>query len=207
MLATNILFGEVSAMNEFHRKIFTPRLFFADLFFLIARAPRVVSALLNRQIDRRFMEKIMSVVSAVNGCVYCTWFHARQAASAGISNDEIKNMMRLQFESDATDHELVGLLYAQHYAETDRTSDGVMKEKLVSYYGARTAGHIELFIRMITFGNLYGNTFDAFLARLKGMSVHNGNFAFELIFFILNLPFMAPLLPFVKKYRGGSAGT
>jgi len=193
-------------MNKFSRKIFSPSLFFSDLAYLITRVFHMISAMRDRQIDRRFMEKIMSVVTAVNGCVYCTWFHAKQAASAGLSDDEIKNMMKLQFESDATDHELIGLLYAQHYAETDRKPEHEMRAQLESFYGARTAGHIELLIRMIYFGNLYGNTFDAFLARLRGSKVQGGNFIFELIFFVLNLPFMVPLLPFVKRYRGGDPG-
>lgn len=188
-------------MNEFRRKIFTPRLFFSDLFFVMGNIPNAVAAMGNREIGRKFMEKIMTVVTAVNGCSYCTWFHAKQAVASGISEDEIKNMLHLQFSADANDHELTGLLFAQHYAETDRKPDREMVEKLESFYGKRTADHILLFIRMIYFGNLQGNTFDAFLARLEGKKIHNGNFLFEFIFFIFNFPIMAPLIPMVKKYR------
>ncbi|MCD6336717.1 MAG: carboxymuconolactone decarboxylase family protein [Candidatus Marinimicrobia bacterium] len=53
----------------------------------------------------------MAVAIAVNGCVYCSWFHAKQAVDSGISEDEIKNMMSLQFQADADEYELMALLY------------------------------------------------------------------------------------------------
>ncbi len=71
-----------------------------------------------RTLDRVFVEKIMTVVTAVNGCVYCAWFHARQAAASGISSEEVRNMLNLQFRADAAEEEVPALVYAQHYAET-----------------------------------------------------------------------------------------
>ena len=143
----------------------------------------------------------MTIVTAVNGCSYCTWFHAKQAVSSGISEEEVKNMLNLQFKADASEFELLGLLYSQHYAETNRKPDDDMTEKLFEYYGDKTAKHIIIMIRMIFFGNLLGNTFDAFLSRLKGNKAENSNVIFETVFFILNAPFMLSLLPFIKKYR------
>ena len=143
----------------------------------------------------------MTVVTAVNGCTYCTWFHAKQAVSSGISENEVKNMLNLQFKADASDFETLGLLYAQHYAETNRNPDKEMKDKLFEYYGGKIANDIILIIRMIFFGNLQGNTFDAFLSRLKGNKASNSNVIFEFIFFLINAPLMLPLIPFTKKYR------
>jgi len=54
---------------------------------------------------------------------------------------------------------------------------------------------------MIFFGNLIGNTFDAFLSRLKGNKAQNSNAVFEFFFFMANAPFMLPLTPFMKKYE------
>lgn len=192
-------------MKEFHKRIFTPGLFLGDTIFVFSNIFNFISALRNRELGRQFMEKVMTVVTAINGCTYCTWFHARQALASGLSPDEIKNMFNLQFHSDASDHEMPALLYAQHYTETNRNPDPDMTRKLFDFYGDRTARHIILFIRMIYFGNLQGNTFDAFLARLKGQKVKDGNFVFELLFFILNIPFMAPLIPFVRKDRKANA--
>ena len=147
------------------------------------------------------MEKIMTIVTAVNGCTYCSWFHAKQAVSSGISEDEVKNMLKLQFDADATDFEMLGLLYAQHYAETNRKPDKEMTDKLFEFYGDNTANHIILIIRMIFFGNLQGNTFDAFLSRLKGNKAKHSNVIFEAVFFIINAPLLLPVLPFIKKKK------
>ena len=141
----------------------------------------------------------MTVVTAVNGCKYCEWFHAKQAVAVGISKDEVKNMLSLQFNADASDYEMIGLLYAQHYAETDRQPDAEMTEKLVQFYGQETAHHITLMIRIIFFGNLSGNTFDAFLSRLKGVKAENSSVLFEFLFSLINAPVLIPLLLLSNK--------
>ena len=169
--------------------------------FLLGKTPQIIAALRNMEIGKSFMEKIMTIVTAVNGCTYCTWFHAKQAVSTGISEEEVKNMLNLQFKADASDYEIIGLLYAQHYAETNRNPDKEMTDKLFTFYGEKTANHIILFIRMIYFGNLDGNTFDAFLSRLKGNKAENSNVIFEFFFFIIHAPIMLPLIPATKKYR------
>jgi len=188
-------------IDNFDRKIYTFRLLLSDLAFLFRNTVNIFAAMQNKKLGKVFMEKVMTVVTAVNGCTYCTWFHAKQAVSSGISKTEVKNMLNLQFEADASDLEVVALLYAQHYAETNRNPDKEMTKKLFDFYGEKTAKHIVLMIRMIFFGNLSGNTFDAFLSRLKGKKAKNSNVVFETLFFIINAPFMLPLIPAVKKYR------
>jgi len=187
--------------DNFDRKIYTFRLLLSDLAFLFSNTGNIVAAMRNKKLGKVFMEKVMTVVTAVNGCTYCTWFHAKQAVSSGISETEVKNMLNLQFEADASDFEVLALLYAQHYAETNRNPDEKMTKKLFDFYGEKTAKHIFLMIRMIFFGNLSGNTFDAFLSRLKGKKAKNSNVLFETLFFIVNAPFMLPLMPATKKYR------
>lgn len=43
-----------------------------------------------------------------------------------------------------------------------------MIEKLIETYGSEKAWDIMAYIRMITMGNLAGNTFDTFFSRLRG---------------------------------------
>jgi len=57
-----------------------------------------------------------------------------------------------------------------------------MKE--FDYYKDKTAKHIILVIRMISFGNLYGNTWDA---------------VFEIFYFLLNFLIMIPAMFIIKK--------
>lgn len=188
--------------HKFDKKIFTGRLYFGDLLFLISHSPRIIRAFGNRKISRAMVEKIMTVTTAVNGCVYCTWFHARQAVSSGISEEEVKNMLNLQFNADASDFEVPALLYAQHYAETDRNPDPEMTLRLTEFYGERTAKDVFLFIRVIYFGNLTGNTWDAVLSRFRGNPAENSSLLFEFVFFLLNFIFMFPAMLLMRLDEG-----
>ncbi len=185
--------------QNFDRKIYTAGLLFSDLGFLIWNTPKIIGISREKKISKAFMEKIMNVTTAVNGCTYCAWFHAKQALTSGISEEEIQNMMNLQFQADAEEFELMALLYAQHYAETNRNPDAEMKQKLMDYYGDKMANDVILVIRMIFLGNLYGNTWDAVLSRIKGMPAKGSNILFELIFFLINFWFMFPLMWLMKK--------
>lgn len=178
--------------HKFDRKVFTAKVFFGDLFFLISRSPKIVGAFFNKKISKAFMEKIMTVSTAVNGCVYCEWFHAKQAVSSGISEEEIKNMLNLQFQADASDFEIPGLLYTQHFAETSRNPDPEMTQRLTDFYGKKTAHDVYLFIRIIYFGNLIGNTWDAVLSRFKGNPAPGSKLWFEFVFFLF---FFLPMFP------------
>jgi AhpD family alkylhydroperoxidase len=183
--------------ETFNRKIYTLPLLLKDLGFMLIHAPQIGKTM--RTLDHAFVEKIMTVVTAVNGCVYCAWFHAKQAVASGISPEEVQNMLNLQFQADAAEDEVPALLYAQHYTETDRHPDPEMVEKLTATYGEEKAQQIQLVIRMITFGNLSGNTFDAFLSRLKGVKAPNSNAIFEFFFFLFSAPMLLPLRPVINK--------
>jgi AhpD family alkylhydroperoxidase len=187
--------------QKFDKKIFTAKIFIKDTGFLISKTPQIINATRNEKISKAFIEKIMAVVTAVNGCTYCTWYHAKQAVESGISADEVKNMLNLQFQADASDFELTALLYAQHYAETNRNPDEEMTAKLFDYYGDETANHIIIFIRMIFFGNLLGNTWDAVLSRLKGNPAENSSVIFEFFFFLLTFIVMIPAMFLSKEHR------
>lgn len=159
----------------------------------------LIRAFRNKKISKAFTEKIMTVSTAVNGCVYCEWFHAKQAVTSGISEEEIKNMLDLQFQADASEFEVPGLLYTQHFAETSRNPDPLMTKRFKEFYGERTAGDIYMFIRMIYFGNLIGNTWDAALSRFRGNPAPNSKLWFELIFFLIFFLVMFPAMIWMKR--------
>lgn len=184
--------------NIFDKKIFTAEIMAKDIGFLLLNSPKIIEVIRDKKITRAFIEKIMTVTTAVNGCVYCTWFHAKQAIESGISEVEVRNMLNLQFQADATEFETMALLYAQHFAETNRNPDPAMTKKLFDYYGEKTANQITLFIRMIFFGNLYGNTWEAVLSRFRGVPAPNSNIIFEFVYFLLNAPIMFPAMIFMK---------
>lgn len=190
-----------SDKKYFTRKIYNFTSLLKDLKYLLFNVKKFAHAKKKKLVSKSFREKIMLVTTAVNGCVYCAWYHAILSVKSGVNSDEINKLLKLQFNTDANEYETLALLYAQHYAETNKNPNREMTEKLYSYYGDEVAETIILYIRAIYFGNLSGNTFDAFLYRLKGIKAPNSNFLFELVFFILSAPILLPTLPKVKKYR------
>lgn len=107
----------------------------------------------------------MLAVTNVNQCRYCNYGHTRAALAAGVSKAEIQSLMLREFDKLPSD-EIIALAFAQHYAETDGSPDPQAWDRLVDAYGVETSQDILAYIRMITIGNLLGNTFDALLSRL-----------------------------------------
>jgi AhpD family alkylhydroperoxidase len=108
----------------------------------------------------------MLTVTSVNACRYCARFHALVALTTGISRAEIEQILDGELVH-APERELVALLYAQHWAETDAQPDPAARAKLVATYGDDLARAIEYVLRTIRVGNLLGNTFDYILDRLS----------------------------------------
>ncbi len=187
--------------NKFNKNIFTFRKLLRDIAFFTVHIPQIIGAFRDKEIDEAFTEKIMFVTTAVNGCVYCAWFHARRAVASGMSEEEVKDLLDLQFQAQASDYEIMALLYAQHYAETNREPDPEVTEKFNEYYGEKTANHIFMLIRMIYFGNLLGNTWDAIISRFEGNPVENSSVIFEFFFFSATFLFMAPTMFQMKERK------
>ena len=108
----------------------------------------------------------MLTVTAVNGCRYCSYAHARQALSEGISPEEIGALGDMAFQ-DSPPEEVAALLYAQHWAETDGEPDAAARSAVVERYGEDMVERMEIVLRMIRVGNLLGNTWDYILYRLS----------------------------------------
>jgi AhpD family alkylhydroperoxidase len=117
-------------------------------------------------IDASFRERLMLAVTAVNGCRYCSYAHARQALAEGIHSAEVRALQDGRIEGSPGE-ELPGLLYAQHWAETGGRADPAARERILEEYGADAVDAIELALRTIQMGNLVGNTMDYALYRLS----------------------------------------
>jgi AhpD family alkylhydroperoxidase len=119
------------------------------------------------QIDPSFRERLMLAVTAVNGCRYCSYFHARQALTSGITQEEIAALGDGVIDRAPPD-EVPALLYAQRWAETSARAEPAARARLVETYGDEVAEGIEIVLRMIRAGNLMGNTWDYVLYRISG---------------------------------------
>ncbi len=104
--------------------------------------------------------------TSVYGCRYCNWVHTREALRSGIEKAEVARMLEGSVDGCPED-EAVGVLYAQHWADSNGKPDAEAVRRLRETYGAQKAEAIDLTLRVIRTGNLTGNTWDQFLHRMS----------------------------------------
>ncbi len=117
-------------------------------------------------LDPAFRERLMLVVTGVNDCRYCSYAHAREALAEGVSQEEIDALGEGMFE-DSPREEVPALLYAQHWAETDGKPTPAARAQIERRYEKDLLERIDVALRMIRMGNLFGNTFDYVLYRMR----------------------------------------
>jgi AhpD family alkylhydroperoxidase len=152
-------------MQGFKKRSYTPRSFFRDLREMLARRSEIRDTARSGRVSQAFAEKIMMAVTAVNGCRYCAYFHTRQALAEGVSQDEIARILALELD-EFPPEEAVALAFAQHWAETAGQPDPEAEHRFRGTYGPQVSNDIMNWIRMITMGNLMGNSWDALLWRI-----------------------------------------
>ncbi len=137
-----------------------------DLRALLARRDLIRATMRGDQIGHAFRERLMLVVTGVNGCRYCSYVHAREALAAGLSPEEI-GALEAGALGEGPDDELPALLYAQHWADSDGQPDPGARRLVRERYGEEQLERIEVVLRMIRMGNLMGNTLDYLLYRIS----------------------------------------
>lgn len=73
-----------------------------------------VRKVMRELISYDFRERLMMVVTEVNGCRYCSYYHAREALKSGISEDELKALLAGHLPENTPPSEYTALVYAQH---------------------------------------------------------------------------------------------
>ncbi|MDY6875120.1 MAG: carboxymuconolactone decarboxylase family protein [Chloroflexota bacterium] len=179
--------------GHFSKRIYTPHSLLQDFRDILAHSREFRSAVRGKRISRAFGEKIMLAVTAVNGCRYCSYGHAKTALASGASQEEVDLLLSGEV-GHVPPEEAPALFFAQHYAESGDDPDPEMIQKLVETYGQEKAQDILAHIRMITLGNLSGNTFDALLSRMRGRPAEGsslGNELATLALLVLGTPALA----------------
>lgn len=147
----------------------------------------------SERLDRAFSERIMLAVTQVNQCRYCEYGHSIAALRAGVTLEELQALASGDLGA-APPEELPALLFAQHYAARRGAPEKEDCRALFDTYGESQSRRILLIIRMITIGNLLGNTFDALLNRVRGRPVTSGHAVGEvcvLFLVVFSIPVMA----------------
>jgi AhpD family alkylhydroperoxidase len=168
-----------SVDTSFNKRIYTYSAFKADVELIFDHLDDLRQAARSGSVGKAFAEKIMLVVTGVNGCRYCSYAHSRAALSAGVPEIELQRLLALDLGTFPED-EVIALTFAQHFAESRCCPDPAAWERLTTYYGNETANDILAYLRMITFGNLLGNTFDALLSRIVGKPAQESSLLSEL---------------------------
>ena len=140
----------------------------------------------------------MMAVTQVNGCRYCAYFHTKLALREGVPPDEIERLLGQEM-GDFPEEEAVALAFAQHWAETAGHADPEAESRFRAYYGRQVSADVLNWMRMINFGNLAGNTVDAFLSRLRGAPAKGSNPLGEFLIFLLCAPLTLPLLGRIRR--------
>ena len=166
--------------STFNKRIFTLDTFAVSARTLFAHLPDVAAAFTRHTLSRAFTEKIMLAVTRVNGCRYCSYAHVRLALQSGVNDAELRDLLAGELDHIPPD-EQTAILFAQHYAEQGDRYDATAWQTLEQSYGTEIAREMLVHIRLISFANLYGNTFDALLERLKFRPVKGSRFLDEIV--------------------------
>lgn len=153
--------------KKFSKRIYrNPKEFLSDFWFAVKNMSRLRKLEKTGVIIPAFRERLMLAVTAVNGCRYCSYVHARQALKTGLVKEEITRMLDGDVKNCPED-EAVAVLYAQHWAEANAHPDPETTIKLREIYGAEKAKAIHLVLRMMRMANLSGNFLDYLLYHLS----------------------------------------
>ncbi|UYP44287.1 hypothetical protein NEF87_000572 [Candidatus Lokiarchaeum ossiferum] len=163
---------------RFSKRYFSFLTFRDYLKSFIAHRKLIFDTMKGNRLSDEFKEKIMLAVTAVNGCVYCNYFHSKVALESGLDPESIRQISCLDFEEVSID-EAPALAFAQHYAESHEHPSSKSLHAIIKFYGVDKAQDILNCCQMITFGNLFGNTISAFESRIKGIAPPNNTFWFE----------------------------
>lgn len=155
-------------MIGFRKKSYQSSEFVSDLFRVAGSLPDLAGALIKGKASGAFREKVMLAVTGVNECRYCAFVHSNLARIFDVADEEITQVMKLGTGIDPDSDDQPAIQFARHYAQTNQRPDPDMVASFRKFYGIERADELLLYIRLIYFANLSGNTFDAFLSRLRG---------------------------------------
>jgi len=152
---------------KFSKRFYTSAGELANDVLYLARNMRGLAGINSGEtISPAFRERLMLATTAVYGCRFCSYLHARQGLKSGVSQQEAAALLAGSLET-CPPEEAVALLYAQHWAESNANPDTEAVDRLEHTYGAEKAQTINLVLRMIRVGNLAGNLWDYCLYRLS----------------------------------------
>lgn len=120
----------------------------------------------NGVLSSELSERVMLAVTEVNGCAGCSYAHAKMALEAGLTPEQIQDMLSGMVD-DIPKEQLSAVLFAQHYADTLGKASLSSWEGLKQEYGEKLSLGILSSIRIIMMGNAFGIPISLFAERFK----------------------------------------
>ena len=159
----------------FRKRTFSLALYVRSLTAVMNASPVLVRALISPRISRALREQVMLAVTEVNDCRYCHWGHTALALRNGVDLAALRQTLGSgSLSADSTPDE-IAILYAQHVASGHGDADPGAERALAAAWTPAEQAEIKAYITAITFGNLVGNSADAWLARLRKIPVEDGH--------------------------------
>ena len=186
----------------FRKRTFSLPLYAQSLAALMTAGPVLARALIRPRISRALREQVMLAVTSVNDCRYCDWGHTALALRSGVDLAALRQTLGSgSLSTDSTPGE-VAIWYAQHVASQQGDADPGAERALAAAWTPAERAEIKAYITAITFGNLVGNSADAWLARLRKVPVEGGHPVGEAIAALGGCP--ALLSAWAWSHRPGS---
>lgn len=135
----------------------------------------------------------MLAVTSVNDCRYCNCVHTGLALENGVDLAELQQVLDTGTFGKVSERDAVAILYGQHFADTGREPSTAAERALADAWSPAQRAEIMAYIHAIYFANLSGNSADAWLARLRGAPVEDGNPVAEAIAALLAAPVLAAI--------------
>ncbi len=174
--------------NRYYKKIYSHCEFYNALVLAIRSAKHLRLNRKQKLVSAHFKERIMLAVTEVNGCEACSFAHTKFALEEGMSAAEIEAI--LSGDTGAVpQHEMVGIFFAQHYADNRGKSSKKSWQRLVDEYGEDIALVLLAFIRIMSVGNIYGIAYSAISDRIKGKPSGKTTLLYELSMMFSILPY------------------
>ncbi len=165
--------------NNYYKKIYTHRQFYKSIVLAFMGVKYIKLNRKKQLISSQFQERIMLVVTEVNGCEACSYAHTKFALEEGMTSDEIEAILSGN-TNVIPKNELVATFFAQHYTNNNGIVSQEAWNTLVREYGEERAFIILAFIRMMIVGNIYGMAFSAISDRFKGKHTKKTNIFYEI---------------------------
>lgn len=164
--------------REYGRKLYSLPEFYRILYLALRTAKYLSRAKRHGCMTTQLVERIMLAVTEVNQCPLCSYGHTKMALEAGMSSEEIQNLLSHSLDTVPED-EIAAVLFAQHYADSRADPSMGAWRRVVDVYGEEKAKGILGAVRMIMFGNAFGIVLSSIKGRFRGKPDPRSNAFYE----------------------------